>query len=68
MTRPNENILPVHFTFRGGTIMRTIRLQLICVMLFGLLGLATSVAAEEPGFKPIFDGKTLNGWKSPNMS
>ncbi|NQT02977.1 MAG: DUF1080 domain-containing protein, partial [Planctomycetes bacterium] len=37
-------------------------------MLFGLLGLATSVAAEEPGFKPIFDGKTLDGWKAPNMS
>ncbi|MHC4708083.1 MAG: family 16 glycoside hydrolase [Planctomycetota bacterium] len=48
--------------------MRTIRLQLICVMLFSLLGLAATVAAEESGFKPIFDGKTLNGWKSPNMS
>jgi len=48
--------------------MRTVRLQLICVMLFSLLGLATCVAAEEAGFKPIFDGKTLNGWKSPNMS
>ena len=47
--------------------MRTVRLQLICVMLFSLLGLAASVAAEEAGFKPIFDGKTLNGWKSPNM-
>lgn len=48
--------------------MRTVRLQLICVMLLSLLGFAASVTAEEAGFKPIFDGKTLNGWKSPNMS
>jgi len=37
-------------------------------MLLCLLGFVTSGAAEEAGFKPIFDGKTLNGWNSPNMS
>lgn len=25
-------------------------------------------AADEAGFKPIFDGKTLHGWKAPDMS
>ena len=25
-------------------------------------------AAEEPRFEPIFDGKTLAGWKAPDMS
>lgn len=35
---------------------------LSCLMLLNL------GAAEESGFKPIFDGKTLGGWKSPDMS
>ncbi len=26
------------------------------------------LAAEDDGFKRIFDGKTLEGWKAPNMS
>jgi hypothetical protein len=25
------------------------------------------LAGEDDGFKPIFDGKTLKGWKAPNM-
>ena len=25
-------------------------------------------AAAQPGFKPLFDGKTLNGWSNPDMS
>jgi hypothetical protein len=29
-------------------------------MLFSAL---LAAAADEPGFKPLFDGKTLNGWK-----
>jgi hypothetical protein len=34
-----------------------------------VLVLVTSTAvAQEDGFKPIFDGKTLDGWKSPDMS
>lgn len=42
---------------------------LICV--FSVLGVAamTSAApAEEADFKPIFDGKTLDGWKAPDMT
>ncbi|MEA3364982.1 MAG: hypothetical protein U9Q79_05015, partial [Candidatus Hydrogenedentes bacterium] len=23
---------------------------------------------QEPGFEPLFDGKTLNGWKAADMS
>ncbi|MEA3224915.1 MAG: DUF1080 domain-containing protein, partial [Planctomycetota bacterium] len=30
--------------------------------------LASSAIAQEAAFKPIFDGKTLDGWKAPNMS
>jgi len=26
------------------------------------------LAGEDDGFKPIFDGQTLEGWKGPNMS
>jgi len=38
-------------------------------VLFGLVGPVTSAAAaEEAGFKAIFDGRTLNGWKAPDMS
>ena len=45
------------------------RFKLVWIVLFGLLVLIVSdVVAEEAGFKPIFDGKTLDGWKSPNMS
>lgn len=48
--------------------MRKIYLQLVCVVLFGLVAFVTSTAvAEEAGFKPIFDGKTLNGWKAAEM-
>jgi hypothetical protein len=50
-------------------IMRTIYLRLVWVTLFSVLGLiANAAVAEEAGFKPIFDGKTLDGFKAPNMS
>jgi len=39
-------------------------LPLLCIMLL----VAAGAFAQEPGFKPIFDGKTLDGWKAPNMS
>lgn len=29
---------------------------------------SSALAAEDDGFKPIFDGQTLMGWKAPNMS
>jgi len=49
--------------------MHRIHSQLICIMLLGVLGLVTtSAVAQEAGFKPICDGKTLDGWKAPNMS
>jgi hypothetical protein len=32
------------------------------IFVFALLA-STLFAADEPGFKPLFDGKTLNGWK-----
>ncbi len=42
---------------------------LVWILLFGLFGLiANGAIAEEAGFKPIFDGKTLDGWKAPDMS
>jgi type 1 glutamine amidotransferase len=50
-------------------IMRTISLRLVWIILFSVLGLiANATVAEEAGFKPIFDGKTLDGWTSPDMT
>jgi len=46
--------------------MRTLYLRLVCIML--LFFVAGVAIAEDAGFKPIFDGKTLDGWKAPNMS
>lgn len=37
--------------------MKRILLLPVCV-----LTLVLCAAAQEPGFKPLFDGKTLNGW------
>lgn len=37
--------------------MKRILLLTVCV-----LTLVLCAAAQEPGFKPLFDGKTLNGW------
>ena len=48
--------------------MRTIYSGLAWIMLFGFLGLTSMAVAQETGFKPIFDGKTLDGWKAPEMS
>ncbi|MBA7676138.1 hypothetical protein ES703_84379 [subsurface metagenome] len=48
--------------------MRTIYSQLVGLVLIGLVGLVTgAAAAEEAGFKAIFDGRTLNGWKAVEM-
>jgi hypothetical protein len=35
--------------------------RLSFIVLF--LGLAGAAPADEPGFRPLFDGKTLNGWE-----
>ena len=42
-------------------------LQLVGVTLIVVLGVV-SAAAGEADFKPIFDGKSLEGWGSPEMS
>lgn len=39
-----------------------------CVLFFVSLLVRTAAAAEEPVFQPLFDGKTLDGWKAPNMT
>jgi len=49
--------------------MNRFHLQLICFVFVVILGFATAnVAAQGDGFKAIFDGRTLDGWKSPEMS
>ncbi|UCG59446.1 MAG: DUF1080 domain-containing protein [Phycisphaerales bacterium] len=49
--------------------MRVINLRLIWIPLFSVLvHTACDARAEQAGFKPIFDGKTLAGWKAPDMS
>jgi hypothetical protein len=51
-----------------GAIMQTIRLWVVRITSLVLLVFVVSAAGEEEGFKPIFDGKTLEGWKAPDMS
>jgi type 1 glutamine amidotransferase len=49
--------------------MRKVHSRLICVIFFVLPGFITANAAAQDGdFKPIFDGRKLDGWKSPEMS
>jgi len=49
--------------------MYRIHSRLICIVLFVILGFVTaSTVAQEAGFKPIFDGRTLDGWKAAEMS
>jgi hypothetical protein len=58
---------------RGGAVVHTDHLRPVRTALIGLACLVTgaagpSTAREGPGFKAIFDGKTLAGWKAPDMS
>ena len=48
------------------TRMKTLRWQWLCIGFTGLLGLSAAwgAAGESDGWMPLFDGKTLNGWKS----
>ncbi|MFC1603444.1 family 16 glycoside hydrolase [Planctomycetota bacterium] len=49
--------------------MHRIHSKLICIVLIVILGFITaSAVAQEAGFKPIFDGSTLDGWKAGEMS
>jgi type 1 glutamine amidotransferase len=46
--------------------MRAVSVRLIWAVSLGLF--VSAVMAQEPGFKPIFDGRTLEGWKAGDMS
>jgi len=49
--------------------MRRVHTQLICIVFFVILGFITAnAAAQDGGFKPIFDGEKLEGWKAAEMS
>jgi type 1 glutamine amidotransferase len=49
--------------------MHRVHLRLNCIVFFVLLMfVVTSAVAQDTGFKPIFNGQTLDGWKSPEMS
>ena len=49
--------------------MRMNNFKLVWFVFFGLLFcIVDNTFAQEAGFKYIFDGRTLDGWKSPNMS
>ena len=49
--------------------MNRIHSQLTYIVFFVILGFVTAGAmAQEAGFKPIFNGRNLNGFKAPEMS
>ena len=49
--------------------MRMKNFKLVWFVIFGLLIFVVGNAfADEARFTRIFDGRTLDGWKSPNMS
>jgi len=47
--------------------MRDVRFATMCFV-FLVIFSNSLLAEEDDGFKPIFDGKTLEGWKAPNMT
>ena len=48
--------------------MYRIHSRLIYIVFFVILGFVTANAvAQEAGFKPIFDGRNLDGWKAAEM-
>jgi type 1 glutamine amidotransferase len=51
---------------KGESIMRAMNGRFVWIVFCGLV--FTAAVAQGAGFKPIFDGKTLDGWKSPDMS
>src|SRR3990172_3994611 len=48
--------------------MRTVYMKLVLIALIVVGVGAGSAVAADGGFKPIFDGKTLDGWKASEMS
>jgi hypothetical protein len=47
--------------------MRRFHAATLLIACLSLVG-ANEQASDEAGFEPIFDGKTLDGWKAPDMS
>jgi hypothetical protein len=43
--------------------MKTNKFLLPTTLLFVLLSAFTFITQADKGFKPMFDGKTLNGWE-----
>jgi hypothetical protein len=50
-------------TRRGNVRMQVLTMRRSLVLLFTLFFLALPVAAAEPGFESLFDGRTLAGWE-----
>jgi len=48
--------------------MRTVFMKLVLIALIVVCVGAGSAVGAEGGFKPIFDGKALDGWKAGEMS
>lgn len=42
--------------------------RIVSACLFSLILSSPLVAAEDDGFRSLFDGKSLEGWKAPDMS
>lgn len=42
-----------------------LRRTLLTTLLFSTLAFAAQAETDKDGFVPLFDGKTLNGWKNP---
>ena len=60
--------------FIRGTLLKIVEISSFLLLTLGLSmfqavsGATIMVLADETGWKSIFDGKTLNGWKAPDMS
>jgi Domain of Unknown Function (DUF1080) len=48
-------------------LYRTQTLQSSAVALFVSIFILSAAVADEPGFRPIFDGKDLTGWRVRNV-
>ncbi len=48
--------------------MRPLWLIVVLTLVMLRCGVEAALFADEPGFESIFDGKTLAGWKGPDMS
>ncbi len=51
----------------GGILMFVQRTRFVGIVLVFVSAICVSAFGAEAGFKPIFDGKTLDGWKASDM-